>query len=44
MLIPSAKGKKASDAAIEFLVRHPEVWTAWVSAGVAKKVRAAIGL
>ena len=35
---------KGSDAAVEFLVRHPEVWTKWVSASVAKKVKAAIGL
>jgi len=35
---------KGSDAAIEFLVRHPEVWEQWVSADVAKKVKKGIGL
>jgi len=35
---------KGSDAAIEFLVRHPEVWEKWVSTDVAKKVKASIGL
>ena len=35
---------KGCDAAIEFLVRHPEVWEQWVSADVAKKVKKGIGL
>jgi glycine betaine/proline transport system substrate-binding protein len=31
-----------SDAAIEFLSKHEDVWTKWVSSGVAKKVKAGL--
>ena len=31
-----------SDAAIEFLTKHEDVWTKWVSSGVAKKVKAGL--
>jgi glycine betaine/proline transport system substrate-binding protein len=30
------------DAAIEFLTKHADVWTSWVSADVAKKVKAGL--
>jgi len=30
------------DAAFEFLSKHPEIWTPWVSAEVAEKIRAAL--
>ena len=30
------------DAAVEFLEKHPEVWTSWVPADVVKKVKAAL--
>ena len=35
---------KGSDAAIEFLVRYPDVWTKWVPSDVADKIRKGIGL
>tara|TARA_B100000427_G_scaffold142277_1_gene118501 strand:+ start:394 stop:1503 length:1110 start_codon:yes stop_codon:yes gene_type:complete len=35
---------KGSDAAVEFLVRYPDVWTKWVPANVADKIRKGIGL
>ena len=35
---------KGSDAAVEFLVRYPDVWTKWVPADVADKIRKGIGL
>ena len=35
---------KGSDAAIEFLVRYPDVWTKWVPSNVADKIRKGIGL
>jgi glycine betaine/proline transport system substrate-binding protein len=31
-----------ADAAIEFLSKHEDVWTKWVSSGVAKKVKAGL--
>ena len=31
-----------SDAAIEFLSKHEDVWTKWVSSGAAKKVKAGL--
>jgi len=31
-----------ADAAIEFLTKHEDVWTKWVSSGVAKKVKAGL--
>ena len=30
------------DAAIEFLTKHGDVWTSWVTADVAKKVKAGL--
>ena len=27
------------DAAIEFLIKHPKIWTAWVSSDAAKKIK-----
>ena len=35
---------KGSDAAVEFLVRFPDIWTKWVPADVADKIRKGIGL
>ena len=35
---------KGSDAAVEFLVRYPDVWTKWVPADVANKIKKGIGL
>ena len=35
---------KGSDAAVEFLVRYPDVWTKWVPADVASKIKKGIGL
>ena len=35
---------KGSDAAIEVLVRYPDVWTKWVPSDVADKIRKGIGL
>ena len=35
---------KGSDAAVEFLVRYPDVWTKWVPSDVADKIRKGIGL
>jgi len=31
-----------ADAAIEFLTKHEDVWTKWVSSSVAKKVKAGL--
>ena len=31
-----------ADAAIEFLSKHEDVWSKWVSSGVAKKVKAGL--
>ena len=33
-----------ADAAIEFLVRHQDVWTKWVSKSTADKIKKGIGL
>ena len=33
---------KGSDAAIEFLKKHEDVWSKWVSSGAAKKIKAAL--
>ena len=33
-----------ADAAIEFLIRHEDVWKKWVSSKVAKQIKAGIGL
>ena len=33
-----------SDAAIEFILRHEDVWKKWVSSKVAKQVKAGLGL
>jgi glycine betaine/proline transport system substrate-binding protein len=30
------------DAAIEYLLKHEDVWTKWVSSGVAAKVKASL--
>ena len=39
MLEEQAEG---SDAAVEFLKQHEDVWTKWVSGAVAEKVKAGI--
>ena len=39
MLEEQAEG---SDAAVEFLKKHEDVWTKWVSSAVAEKVKAGI--
>ena len=39
MLEEQAEG---SDAAVEFLKQHEDVWTKWVSSAVAEKVKAGI--
>jgi glycine betaine/proline transport system substrate-binding protein len=31
-----------ADAAIEFLVKHEDIWTTWVSEDAAKKIKAAL--
>jgi len=31
-----------SDAANEFLSKHEDVWTKWVSSGAAKKIKASL--
>ena len=36
------KQANGADAAIEFLVRHADVWTKWVSEDAAKKIQAAL--
>ena len=36
------KQANGADAAIEFLVRHSDVWTKWVSEDAAKKIQAAL--
>ena len=33
---------KGSDAAVEFLKKHEDIWTKWVSSSVAKKVKAGL--
>ena len=33
---------KGSDAAIEFLKQHEDLWTGWVSSGAAKKIKAGL--
>ena len=33
---------EGADAAIEFLKKHEDVWTKWVSGKVAKKIKAAL--
>ena len=33
---------EGADAAIEFLKKHEDVWTKWVSGSVAKKIKAAL--
>ena len=30
---------KGSDAAVEFLIKHEDVWTKWVSSSAAKKIK-----
>ena len=30
---------KGSDAAVEFLIKHEDIWTKWVSSSVAKKIK-----
>jgi len=30
---------KGSDAAVEFLIKHEDIWTKWVSSGAAKKIK-----
>ena len=30
---------KGSDAAVEFLIQHEDVWTKWVSSSAAKKIK-----
>ena len=31
-----------ADAAVEFLTKHEDVWTGWVSAEAAKKIKASL--
>ena len=33
---------QGSDAAIEFLQQHEDIWTQWVPSGVADKVKSAL--
>ena len=33
-----------ADAAVEFLLRHEDVWTKWVSSKVAKQIKAGLGI
>ena len=30
---------KGSDAAVEFLIKHEDIWTKWVSSDAAKKIK-----
>ena len=33
---------KGSDAAVEFLKKHEDVWSKWVSSSAAKKIKSAL--
>ena len=33
---------KGSDAAVEFLKKHEDLWTGWVTSGAAKKIKAGL--
>ena len=33
---------KGSDAAVEFLKKHEDLWTQWVTSGAAKKIKAGL--
>ena len=43
MLVYMADNQAApADAAVEFLKKHENVWTNWVSSGAAKKIKASL--
>ena len=45
MLVYMADNQAAgADAAIEFLIRHEDVWKKWVSSKVAKQIKAGLGI